>query len=117
MPGGHSAPNWMTPSAALACAPCARPPAFSSGRAPTERRALDRIGCSEQPSCAPKTLRNLLDAGLIVDAGGETRRDALGTYRVPSYAMTIPVHMQWCSAVAATDEEMAAFETEAEGLL
>jgi hypothetical protein len=24
--------------------------------------------------------------------------------------MPIPVHFQWCSAVAATDEEMAAFE-------
>lgn len=58
------------------------------------------------------TLRNLLNAGLIVDAGGETRRDALGSYRVPSYAMPISVHFQWCSAVAATDEEMAAFEAE-----
>ncbi|MGH1573788.1 hypothetical protein ACRAWG_28005 [Methylobacterium sp. P31] len=58
----------------------------------------------------------MLDAGLIVDVGGETRRDALGTYTVPAYAMPIPVHYQWCSAVAATDEEMAAFETELEGL-
>jgi hypothetical protein len=84
------------------------------GRTSAERRALDRIGCGEPPSCSPKTLRSLLDAGLIVDAGGETRRDALGSYRVPSYAMPIPVHMQWCSAVAFTDEEMAAFEAEAE---
>ncbi|MCJ2098001.1 hypothetical protein [Methylobacterium sp. E-046] len=35
-----------------------------------ERRALDRIGCGEPPACSPKTLRNLLDAGLIVDVGG-----------------------------------------------
>lgn len=89
-----------------------RPP--HPGRTSAERRALDRIGCGEPPSCSPKTLRNLLDAGLIVDVGGETRRDALGSYRVPSYAMPIHVHMQWCSAVAATDEEMAAFEAEAE---
>lgn len=89
-----------------------RPP--HPGRTSAERRALDRIGCGEPPSCSPKTLRNLLDAGLVVDAGGVIRRDALGSYRVPSYAMPIPVHFQWCSAVAATDEEMAAFEAEAE---
>lgn len=28
----------------------------------------------------------------------------------PFYEMTIPTDMQWCSAVAATDEEMAAME-------
>ena len=79
-----------------------------------ERRALDRIGCSEPPACSPRTLRNLLDAMLIVDVGTETRRDALGCYRVPSYAMPILVHYQWCSAVAFTDEEMEAFERELE---
>ncbi|MGT2488581.1 hypothetical protein ACU4GA_27065 [Methylobacterium oryzae CBMB20] len=85
------------------------------GRTSAERRALDRIGCGEPPACAQKTLRNPLEAGLIVDVGTETRRDALGSYQVPAYAMPIPVHFQWCSAVAATDEEMAAFEAELEG--
>ena len=28
--------------------------------------------------------------------------------------MPLPVHYQWCSAVAFTDEEMAAFEAELE---
>lgn len=86
------------------------------GRTSAERRALDRIGCGETPGCSPKTLKAMLDAGLIVDAGGGTRRDALGSYRIPAYAMPIPVHYQWCSAVAFTDEEMAAFEAELEGL-
>lgn len=49
-----------------------------------------------------------------MDAGTETRRDALGSYRIPSFAMLIPVHMRWCSAVAAIDEEMAEFEAETE---
>jgi hypothetical protein len=84
------------------------------GRMSAERRALDRIGCGEPPRCSPKTLRDMLDAGLIVDAGGEIRSDALGSYRVPAYAMLISVHMQWCSALAATDEEMVVFETEME---
>ena len=86
------------------------------GRTSAERRALDRVGCGEPPACSQKTLRNLLAAGLIVDVGTQTRRDALGEYRVPAYAMPIPVHFQWCSAVAATDEEMAEFEAELEGL-
>ncbi|WP_456684881.1 hypothetical protein [Bradyrhizobium sp. P5_C11_2] len=68
----------------------------------------------EPPACAQKTLRNLLEAGLIVNVGTETRRDALGSYRVPAYAMPMPLHFQWCSAVAATDEEMAAYEVEVE---
>ena len=59
-----------------------------------------------------KTIAALLEAGLIVDAGGEVRRDALGSYLIQSYEMPIPVHMQWCSAVAATDDEMAGFEAE-----
>jgi hypothetical protein len=82
------------------------------GRTSAERRALDRIGCGEPPACSQKTLRNMLDAGLIVDVGTETRRDTLGSYRIPSYAMPIPVHFAGCSAVAFTDEEMAAFEAE-----
>ncbi|MBE7197745.1 MAG: hypothetical protein INR70_08085 [Parafilimonas terrae] len=80
------------------------------GRTSAERRALDRIGCGEPPRCSPKTLRNMLDAGLIVEAGGQIRRDALGEYKIPNFEMPIPVHMAWCSAVAATDEEMAAME-------
>ncbi|KAA0122860.1 hypothetical protein CIW48_15575 [Methylobacterium sp. P1-11] len=86
------------------------------GRTSAERRALDRIGCGEPPSCSMKTLRNLLEAGLIVDVGTETRRDALGSYRVPSYAMPLAVHYQWCSAVAFTDAEMAEFEAELDAL-
>ncbi|MCJ2065819.1 hypothetical protein MKK63_24385 [Methylobacterium sp. J-088] len=84
------------------------------GRTSAERKALDAIGCGEPPRCSPKTIKALLDAGLIVDVGTETRRDALGAYKIPKFAMPIPVHMAWCSAVAATDEEMAAVEAELE---
>ncbi|MGA4553556.1 hypothetical protein [Methylorubrum aminovorans] len=86
-----------------------RPP--HPGRTPAERRALDAIGCGDTlPAMHPKVRRNLLDAGLIEQTGTTARRDALGPYEVPQYEMPIPVHMQWCSAVAATDEEMAEFE-------
>jgi hypothetical protein len=80
------------------------------GRTSAERRALDKIGCGQPPGCSPKTLKALIDAGMIEDTGGQIRHDALGSYRVPFYEMTIPTHMQWCSAVAATDEEMAGLE-------
>lgn len=58
----------------------------------------------------PKVRRNLIAAGLIEQTGAVARRDALGPYEVPQYEMPIPVHMQWCSAVAASDEEVAVFE-------
>ena len=45
------------------------------GRTSAKRRALDRIGCGEPPGCSPKTLRRLLDDGLLIDQGGEVRRD------------------------------------------
>jgi hypothetical protein len=80
------------------------------GRTSAERRALDKIGCGQPPGCSPKTLKALIDAGMIEETGGVMRRDAFGEYRIPSYEMTIPTHMQWCSAVAATDEEMAGLE-------
>ena len=44
---------------------------------------------------------------MIEDIGGQVHRDVLGSYRVPFYERTIPTHMAWCSAVAATDEEMS----------
>jgi hypothetical protein len=59
-------------------------------------------------------MRRLLDDSLLIDQGGELRRDGLGTYRIPAYAMPLAVHFQWCSAVAFTDAEMEAFETELE---
>ena len=86
----------------------ARPP--HPGRTSAERRALDKIGCGQPPGCSPKTLKALIDAGMIEDPGGKIRQDALGSYRVPFYEMTIPVHMAWCAAAAATDEEMAGLE-------
>lgn len=88
-----------------------RPP--HPGRTPAERRALDAIGCGDaRPVMHSKVRQNLIAAGLIEQTGAVVRRDALGAYEVPQYEMPIPVHMQWCSAVAASDEEMAAFEAD-----
>ena len=87
-----------------------RPP--HPGRTPAQRRALDAIGCGDySPTMAPRVRDALLSAGLIVQAGRKVvAQCALGPITVPEYEMPIPVHMLWCSAVAATDEELAAFE-------
>lgn len=86
-----------------------RPP--HPGRTPAERRALDAIGCGETlPVMHPKVRQNLLDAGLIEQCG--ERQIGAGPFaaHVPIYQMPVLVHFLWCSAVAATDEEMAEFE-------
>lgn len=86
------------------------------GRTAAERRALDAIGCGNfTPPMAPKVRQRLLEAGLIVQCGERLIGRGPLAVRIPEYEMPIPVHFQWCSAVAATDEEMAEFAAEAAG--
>lgn len=73
------------------------------GRTVAERRALDTIGCGKfSPAMAPKVRQRLLDAGLIVQCGERVVGTGWSAVRVPEYQMPIPVHMQWCDAVAPT---------------
>ncbi|CAO4149210.1 hypothetical protein [Methylorubrum aminovorans] len=58
----------------------------------------------------PKVRRNLLDAGLIEQCGERQIGTCPFAVRVPQYEMPIPVPFRWCSAVAATDVEMAEFK-------
>jgi hypothetical protein len=83
-------------------------------RTSAQRRTLDAIGCGQPPRCSHRTCKALLNVGLIVEAGSQARRVTPGLDHVPVYEMSIPVHMQLCSAVAFTDEKMAAFEAELE---
>lgn len=86
-----------------------RPP--HPGRTPAERRTLNAIGCGKAlPVMHPKVRRNLLDAGLIEQCGERLIGSGPFAARVPQYQMPNPAHFLWCSAVAATDEEMAGFE-------
>lgn len=86
-----------------------RPP--HPGRTLAERRALDAIGCGETlPVMHPKVRQNLIAAGLIEECGERQIGTGPFAVRVPIYEMPIPVHFLWCSAVAATDDEMAEFE-------
>jgi hypothetical protein len=51
-----------------------------------------------------KVRQNLIASGLIVQCGERVFGTGPSAIRVPEYEMPIPVHMQWCSAVAAVDE-------------
>jgi hypothetical protein len=83
--------------------PSSRPP--HPGRTPAERRALDSIGCGRTtPTMHSKVRQNLIASGLIVQCGERVFGTGPSAIRVPEYEMPIPVHMQWCSAVAAVDE-------------
>ena len=84
------------------------------GRTPAQRRALDAIGCGNPcPPMSRATRKALIDAGLIEQRDSQTvGRDTLGAITIPVYEMPIPVHVAWCAAVALTDDEMMAFETE-----
>ncbi|MGU3536798.1 hypothetical protein [Methylobacterium sp. A54F] len=80
------------------------------GRTAAERKILDAIGCGDfNPRMHPKVRDRLLEAGLVVQCSERLIGQGWSAVRLPEYAMPIPVHMQWCSAVAATDEEMAEF--------
>ena len=58
--------------------------------------AFERIAVNEAPACGQKTLGALLRAGVVVQGTPERRRDALGSYEVPSFYVPLPVHLQWC---------------------
>ncbi|PZR77345.1 MAG: hypothetical protein DI537_43320 [Stutzerimonas stutzeri] len=77
------------------------------GTTVAERRVLDAIGGGD--SCPPMTARTrdaMLRKGLIHKVGErELGRDRFGVVALPIYEMPIPIHMQWCSAVAAEEPD------------
>ena len=81
--------------------------AHHPGKTPAQRRALDAIGCGDNcPPMARKTRESLLSAGLIVEIGQKALgRDRFGVIAIPQFEMPIPVHMQWCNAVADEEDE------------
>jgi len=80
------------------------------GKTPSQRRALDAIGCGNfSPPMSKATKDALLREGLIVPIGHRTIGYGAFSVRVEEYEMPIPVHMDWCSAVSAeADAEGAA---------
>lgn len=77
------------------------------GRTASQRRVLDAIGCGDfTPRMTPQTRDAMLKAGIIEECGRKyLGRDRFGAIFVIEYAMPIPVHMQWCDAVASEEEQ------------
>ncbi len=78
------------------------------GKTPAQRRALDAIGCGNySPIMANSTRDALLKAGLIVEIS--PRHEKAGALWaavvIRQFQMPIPVHMQWCAAVAGDEED------------
>lgn len=66
------------------------------GMTKVQRDAFEAIATNQTPQCGWKSIDALLKAGVIERGGSEKRRDALGTYEIPSFSVPLPVHMQWC---------------------
>lgn len=66
------------------------------GMTEAQKRAFELIAVNQFPACQWPTIDALLRAGVIERGKGETRRDAMGVYDVPSFNVPLPVHMQWC---------------------
>lgn len=60
------------------------------------RDAFEQIATNQHPRCHWPTLDALTKRGLIERGPDDMRRDALGTYAIPSFIVPLPVHMQWC---------------------
>lgn len=82
------------------------------GKTAAQRRALDQIGCGNYAPLMAKSTRDaMLRAGLIQEIEPKMLGvDRLGVITIRQFQMPIPVHMQWCSAVACSEEELADLE-------
>ena len=68
-----------------------------AGRSAVAVETFEAIAAGQTPPFRPKTIRALLDAGLIEQIGERTLgRYALGTIKAPVYDVPLGVHMQWC---------------------
>lgn len=82
------------------------------GKTSAQRAVLDQIGCGDCcPPGHPKTFAKLVELGLLHRLQDKViGRDRFGVIAIPQFEMPVHVHMQWCDAVAYTDDEMAEIE-------
>lgn len=66
------------------------------GLTKAQEEAFERIACSMEPQCSPRTLQALMGKELVIRT--ETpEATAVGTFFRYGYEVPIPVHMEWCS--------------------
>lgn len=65
---------------------------------PAQRNAMNHVAFSGYATSripTEKTLKSLVDAGLIVERK-RAMRDGFGAYEITDYEMPIDIHMVWC---------------------
>lgn len=67
-----------------------------SGMTRAQVEAFERVAINQPPACRWDTIDALLKAGVIERGPGETRRDAIGVYEIPSFYVPTHIHVQWC---------------------
>jgi hypothetical protein len=99
---GHSPKGGAASSTASPAKPSV-PNAKHPGKTPAQRRVLDEIGCgNHSPIMAKATRDKLLRERLIVEIEPRHEHCFGGVQiRFRQFDMPIPIHMQWCKAMAA----------------
>ena len=67
-----------------------------AGMTKAQMRAFEALAVGMPSPCAPKTIKALLDRGVLVQSGQSNFRDGLGAYSIPIYDVPFAVHRQWC---------------------
>ncbi len=67
------------------------------GLTKAQREAFERIAVNQQPCCKWPTIDALLKAGVVERGQDDVRRDAMGTYHIPSFYVPVHIHAQWCA--------------------
>lgn len=75
------------------------------------RSAFEQIAVNAAPTCTWHEIDELMAAGLILFGPYEIRHDAMGLYRIPSFAVPIGIHAQWCAWCSESQLERCDDET------
>lgn len=61
-----------------------------------QRAAFERVAINQPPYASDRTLKALLDRGVVTRGEDKVVRDGLGEFRIPTYIVPLPIHAQWC---------------------
>lgn len=75
-----------------------------AGLTANQRRVFEAIAINEDGGHHPKTLRVLLNRGLIV-AAEELDQRGWPPLMITRYHVPLPIHMKWCAWCAGREEE------------
>jgi hypothetical protein len=69
----------------------------AAGMTKVQRSVFESIAVGNTPYCDPRTIKALLQKGLIVELSPKTiGRDRFGPIQIPQYEVPIAHHMVWC---------------------